>query len=223
MQPVDVLRRQRSETETQLGRRRDHVGLDATLDATDVQAQSGQPAEAQRLVGLNAIEQGIREMYGLMQGRIEHRVRTTGMAGMPAEVHQHRADAAMCEHGFAIRRLGDQHRIEGDTYFTALMIGDQGFFATLDDEAHRLVVKEYGYAFLAEARCDQLRDLRVFTDHQARQHFDLGHPGAEAGEGFGGEGGWGEGPHVWLLVRLRLLVAGDGPSEECRRLRRAVI
>jgi hypothetical protein len=35
----------------------------------------------------------------------------------------------------------------------------------------------------AEARGDQLRDLRVFADHQARQHLHLRDLGAEAGEG----------------------------------------
>jgi hypothetical protein len=65
----------------------------------------------------------------------------------------------------------------------AFVLGDQRLLAVLDDEAHRLVVQQHIDAFGAEARGDQLGDLRVFADHQARQHFDLRYLGAEAGEG----------------------------------------
>ncbi|MNT54771.1 hypothetical protein D3C72_1919570 [compost metagenome] len=45
-QRIDIHRRQRSEAETQLGGRGDHVGLDPTFHAPDVETQAGQPAKA---------------------------------------------------------------------------------------------------------------------------------------------------------------------------------
>ncbi len=107
VQRIHVLRGQRPEAEADLGARRDHVGLDAALDPADVEAQPGQPAEAQVMLGLHVIECGGTPAHRVVQRAQRERVLGRGMARLPLERHPHRADAPVRQHRLALGGLGD--------------------------------------------------------------------------------------------------------------------
>ena len=112
MQRVRDLRRQRPESEAQLGAGRDHVGLDAALDATDVEAQAGQAAEAQVLLGLDEVQRPPAPAHGRDAARFVAAPARRRHAGTPAEAHPHRSDAAVRQYRLAHRRLGHDGLVE---------------------------------------------------------------------------------------------------------------
>ncbi len=76
----------------------------------------------------------------------------------------------------------NQHLIELDLDRLALTLGDQSPRSVGIFEAHRLVAEPHVDSLAAEALEYMLRDFGVLAQHQARQHFDLGDPAAEARE-----------------------------------------
>jgi hypothetical protein len=106
-QRIRIHRRQRTEAEADLGRRRDHVRLDAAFDAPDVEAQAREPAEPRVRLRVGMIERARGPANGLVHGAVACRVRPRGVPCATGEADDRRADAAMREHGFATRRLGD--------------------------------------------------------------------------------------------------------------------
>ena len=107
MQCVDVVRWQRAKAEAHFGARRDHVGLDAAFDLADVETQARQAAETTMRFGFDHIQCGCAPAHRVMQRAAVHGIRTGRMPGGAAERHQHRADAPMREHRFALGGFGD--------------------------------------------------------------------------------------------------------------------
>src|ERR1700754_344425 len=67
-QLVGVHRRQRTETETDVRRRRDHIGLDATFDLADVEAQAGEATESLVRQLLDMVQRRRAPANALVQG-----------------------------------------------------------------------------------------------------------------------------------------------------------
>ena len=97
-----ILRRGQADRET-IGM----VARDDAFDAPDVEAQAFEATEFLRCVHLDMFERPHAPAHRLMQGTGLHRLRAGGMSRGAMELHAHRADAAMREHGLATRRLGD--------------------------------------------------------------------------------------------------------------------
>ena len=65
------------------------------------------------------------------------------------------------------------------------MLGDEELVCAHRVDSLRGVACQYGDAFVTEALLHQDRNLRVFTQQQARCHLDLGHSGAQSCKGMG--------------------------------------
>ena len=109
---IGIHRRQRPETEAHLRRRRDHVGLDAAFDPADVEAQSGQATETLVRLAFDEIQRARSPAHRLMHRAVADARCRRRMSGATGKTHPHRTDAAMREHGFAARRLGDDDGVE---------------------------------------------------------------------------------------------------------------
>src|SRR6201991_901416 len=110
-QTVGVHRRQRAETEADIRGRRDHVGLDATLDLADVEAQAGESTEALVRLRLHMVECRRTPADGLVQRAVGRLLFARGVPGLAQETHLHRVDATMREHRLAPGRFGDDDRL----------------------------------------------------------------------------------------------------------------
>ncbi len=106
-------RRQRTETEAHLRRGRDHVRLDAALDATDVEAQAGETTEPLMRLRRHEVQRRIAPAHRLMQRAVAGLLLARGVPGVAGEAHQHRLDAAMRQHRLALGGLGHDHRFVG--------------------------------------------------------------------------------------------------------------
>ena len=82
------------------------LGLDAALDAADVEAQAGQAAEALMAVAVGKVQGLPAPGQRLVHGTVGRSLLAGGMAGAAGKAQPHRADAAMGEHGPALHRYG---------------------------------------------------------------------------------------------------------------------
>src|SRR6185437_2850665 len=105
-QMIRVHRGQGAEAEANLGRRRDHVRLDAALDAADVEAQPGESAETLVRLRRDEVQCRIAPAHRLVQRAVTRLLFARSVPRLTREAHQHRLDAAMRQHRLALRRLG---------------------------------------------------------------------------------------------------------------------
>ncbi len=108
-QLIGVHRRQRAKAKAYFSRRRDHVCLDAAFDAPEVEAQPGEATKALMRLRCHEVQCGISPTHGLVQRAVTRLLLARGMPGVTGKAHQHRLDAAMCQHGFCLGRLSDDH------------------------------------------------------------------------------------------------------------------
>ena len=103
----------RTKTKAHFRRGSNDVRFDAALDAADIEAKPGEAAEARVRLRFDECHRTRSPAHRLMHRAVGWRIAARCMARAAAEAHQHRTDAAMREHRFAARRLGDDDRLEG--------------------------------------------------------------------------------------------------------------